>query len=231
MEEELGVDVEILSPIYAIISSDNPSLLNELLKYKQVEYIEKPFILETQDTQSFSSTGITNFKNRSGLTGKGTIIGLIDSGIDYTLPLFRDGNGNSRILYYWDQSIIGTPPEGFKEGTLYTQEDINNAINGEGFIPIPIPTTASHGTHVAGIAASIANEASLIVVRVGRRDVDYYSRSTEFMRAIKFILDKAQELSMPVSINISYGSNEGSHRGLSLFEQYLDDMCLLGRII
>ena len=224
MEEELGVNVEILSPIYAIISSDNPNMLNELLKYRQIEYIEKPFILETQDTQSFSSTGITNFKNRSGLTGNGTIIGLIDSGIDYTLPLFRDENGNSRILYYWDQSIIGTPPEGFKEGTLYTQEDINKAINGEGFIPIP--TTANHGTHVAGIAAGIANEAGLIVVRVGRRDVDYYSRSTEFMRAIKFILDKAQELSMPVSINISYGSNEGSHRGLSLFEQYVDDMCL-----
>lgn len=98
------------------------------------------------------------------------------------------------------------------------------AINGEGFISIP--TTASHGTHVAGIAANIANEANLIVVRVGRRDVDYYSRSTEFMRAIKFILDKSLELGMPVSINISYGSNEGSHRGLSLFEQYVDDMCL-----
>ena len=64
---------------------------------------------------------------------------------------------------------------------------------------------------MAGIAASIANEANLIVVRVGRRDVDYYSRSTEFMRAIKFILDKSLELGMPVSVNISYGRNEGSH--------------------
>ena len=64
LENELGVSVEILSPTYAIISSDNPNVLNDLLKYKQIEYVEKPFILETQDTQSFSSTGITNFKNR-----------------------------------------------------------------------------------------------------------------------------------------------------------------------
>ena len=46
------------------------------------------------------------------------------------------------------------------------------------------------------------------------------------MRAIKFILDTALELKMPVAINISYGSNEGSHRGLSLFERYIDDMSL-----
>ena len=52
------------------------------------------------------------------------------------------------------------------------------------------------------------------------------------MRAIKFILDKSVELNRPVAINISYGSNEGSHRGLSLFEQYIDDQCLFsGKII
>ena len=224
LENELGVKVEILSPIYAIITADDPSKFDNLLTYTEIEYIEKPFILETQDTNSFSSTGITSFKNRTNLTGKGTILGLIDSGIDYNLPIFKDRNGNSRILYYWDQSIEGNPPEGFNEGTLYTNEDINKAINGE--IKIPVSISAAHGTHVAGICADIANEASLIVVKVGRREVDYYSRSTEFMRGIKFILDKALELKMPVVINMSYGSNEGSHRGQSLFEQYIDDMCL-----
>ncbi|MEG0855487.1 MAG: bifunctional germination protease/germinant receptor pseudoprotease CspBA [Terrisporobacter sp.] len=224
LEKELNVSVEILSPIYAIISSDDSSEFDKLLNYTEIEYIEKPFILETQDAQSFSSTGITSFKNRTSLTGKGTILGLIDSGIDYTLPIFKDKNGKSKILYYWDQSISGNPPNGFKEGTLYNNDDINNAINGE--MNIPISITATHGTHVAGISAGIANEASLIVVRVGNRQTDYYSRSTEFMRAIKFILDKALELKSPVAINMSYGSNEGSHRGLSLFEQYIDDMCL-----
>lgn len=218
LESELGVTVEILSPVYAIITAKNQDQINNLLSYSQIEYVEKPFILQTQDSQSFSSTGITNFKNTSGLTGKGTIIGLIDSGIDYTLPIFKDENGNSKILYYWDQSGIGgNPPEGFTQGRLYTNEDINNAMATQS---IPISSfSAQHGTHVAGIAAQIANEASLIVVKVGNQTVDNYSRSTEFMRGIKFILDKALELKMPVAINMSYGSNEGSHRGLSLFER------------
>ena len=63
LENELGVSVEILSPIYAIITSDDPTKFDNLLNYREIEYIEKPFILETQDTNSFSSTGITNFKN------------------------------------------------------------------------------------------------------------------------------------------------------------------------
>lgn len=224
LEGELGVSVEILSPTYAIITSNNPDIFEILLNYTEIEYVERPFILETQDAQSFSSTGITSFKNRTGLTGQGTILGIIDSGIDYTIPAFKNANGQSKILYLWDQSIPGTPPEGFKGGNLYTNEQINQAIRGE--IAIPVSITANHGTHVAGIAASIANDAEIIFVRVGNRQIDYYSRSTEFMRAIKFILDKSLELNRPVAINISYGSNEGSHTSLSLFEQYIDEQCL-----
>lgn len=224
LENELNVDVEIVSSTYAIVTSNDPISFDALLLYPEIEYVERPFILQIQDTQSFSSTGINSFKNRSGLTGKGTIIGIIDSGIDYTLPIFKNEDGTSKILYYWDQSIPGNPPQGFKEGTLYTNEDINNAINNNG--SIPISATSSHGTHVAGTCSSIAPDASLIVVRVGTRTTDNFSRSTEFMRALKFVLDKSLELKMPVSVNVSYGSNEGSHRGLSLFEQFMDEMCL-----
>ena len=219
---ELGVSVELLGYNYAIITSDSIESIDNLVNYPQIEYVERPFILTTQDVQSFSRTGISRFKNTNGLTGKGTIIGIIDSGIDYNLDVFKDEQGNSKILYYWDQSFPRNPPEGFTHGTLYTNEDINKAIRRE--INIPISPTSTHGTHVAGIACQVANEANLIVVRVGSIQTDVFSRSTEFMRAIKFILDKALELNMPVAINISYGSNEGSHRGLSLFEQYIDDM-------
>lgn len=222
IEKDLEVSVEKLGYNYAIIIADSAEKIDLLLNYPQIEYLEKPFILTTQDVQSFSRTGITRFKNTNRLTGKGTIIGIIDSGIDYNIDLFKDSNGNSKILYYWDQSIQGKPPEGFQYGSLYTNEDINKAIKRE--LNIPISPTSTHGTHVAGIACQIAEEANLIVVRVGSIVTDVFSKSTEFMRAIKFILDKALELKMPAAINISYGSNEGSHRGLSLFEQYIDDM-------
>ena len=110
LEQELGVSVELLGYNYAIITADTPQKVDNLLNYTQIEYVEKPFILETQDTQSFSSTGITSFKERTKLTGKGTLLGLIDSGIDYNIPIFKDKDGKSKILYYWDQSIDGNPP-------------------------------------------------------------------------------------------------------------------------
>ncbi|MDR0879784.1 MAG: S8 family serine peptidase [Clostridioides sp.] len=224
LESELGVGVEILNQMYAIITFTSVEQINKLITYPEIEYIEKPFTLEMQDTQSFSSTGITAFKSRTGLTGRGTILGVIDSGIDYTIPIFRDTNGNSKILYYWDQGGTENPPPGFKDGTLYTNSDIDRAIReGSG---IPITQSALHGTHVTGICASIANEANIIFVSVGNRQTDIYSKSTEFMRAIKFILDRALELQMPVAINISYGTNEGSHMGASLFSNYINDMCL-----
>ena len=82
LEQVLGVSVEIISPIYAIITSKDEKSIEELLSYPEIEYVEKPFILQTQDEQSFSSTGINKFKNETKLTGKGTLIGIIDSGID-----------------------------------------------------------------------------------------------------------------------------------------------------
>lgn len=217
LEYELDIKIEVLNSTYAIVTSNSVIDIDNLLKYPEIEYVEKPFILQTQDIQSFSSTGITSFKNRTNLTGKGTILGIIDSGIDYNLPIFKHEDGKSKILYYWDQSTPGNPPKGFNEGTVYTKDNISEAT---------VSITSTHGTHVSSICASIANEADIIFVRVGSIQTDTFSRSTEFMRAIKFILDKSLELNMPVAINISYGSNEGSHKGLSLFEQYIDDMCL-----
>lgn len=46
------------------------------------------------------------------------------------------------------------------------------------------------------------------------------------MRAFKYMLDKAKSHNMPVAINLSYGTNNGSHDGNSLFETYIDDMSM-----
>ncbi|HSQ90281.1 bifunctional germination protease/germinant receptor pseudoprotease CspBA [Romboutsia sp.] len=218
LEEELDVIVEILSSSYAIVISQSEIDIERLIEFPEIEYIEKPFILETQDSQSFSSTGIDSFKRRYKLTGEDTLLGVIDSGIDHTLPIFKDENGESKILYYWDQTGAGVSPEGFSKGTVYTKDNIDEA---------PIYPTSLHGTHVTGICASIANKANIIAVKVGRTVTDTFSRSTDFMRAIRFVLDRAVELKMPVAINISYGTNEGSHRGLSLFEEFIDDMSII----
>lgn len=222
LESKLNVSVELLACNFAIITAKSQDVIGELLNYPQVEHIETPFLLNEQDLESFTSTGITSFKQSTNLTGSGVILGMIDSGIDYRLPQFKDKEGKSKILYYWDQCINGNPPEGFKTGTLYNNNDINESIQGKNIIPIS--PTNKHGTHIAGISAEIAPDANLIVVRVGTNKTCSTAKSTDFMRAIEFILTKSKGLNMPVALNISYGSGEGAHMGMSLFEQYINQM-------
>lgn len=90
-----------------------------------------------------------------------------------------------------------------------------------------------HGTAVAGIAAGngrasggrekgAAPDAALIIVKLGYRGFESFARTTEVMRALKYLLDRAEELGMPIAINISFGTNAGSHDGSSLFETYIN---------
>ena len=64
------------------------------------------------------------------LLGNGILIGFIDTGIDYTNDVFRNLDGTTRILGIWDQTIqSGDPPEGFYYGSLYGEEEINEALH------------------------------------------------------------------------------------------------------
>jgi len=234
--ETLNVDVEVLTEAYAIFTL-NVMQLAELREFTEIEYIELPKTLAFLLNQALRASCISQVQDRRGLTGNGTVIGIIDSGIDYVHPDFRNADGTTRILYLWDQTDPnGPPPEGFSAGVEYSAADLNQALaSPQPLEIIPRLDTVGHGTAVAGVAAGngrasrgdlvgAAPEASLIVVRLGQRGRESFARTTEIMRAIKYISLKARELDMPVSINLSYGTNNGSHDGNSLFETYIDDM-------
>ena len=235
--QQVGADIEILTSNYAIATLDIQKLAT-LYSYSEVEYIEVPKNLTFFLHNSLRTSCITSVQGESGfgLTGRGVIVGIIDSGIDYTHLDFRNEDGLSRILFLWDQTIQGSPPAGFKNGTEYDNNQLNLALsNPEPYSIVPSVDTAGHGSAVAGVAAGngrsslgynkgAAPEASLIVVKLGHRGIENFTRSTEVMRAIKYIIDKAEQLGMPVSINLSYGTNNGSHDGTSLFETFIDSM-------
>ncbi len=234
IQEQLNIGVEVLSNNYAIITLTKDNIYN-LLNYNEIEYIELPKLLTFFLESSRQDICISPSQNLD-LTGKGTIVAIIDSGINYTNNNFKNEDGTTRILYIWDQTIEGNPPEGFLEGSVYTQEDINNALNSANPTElVPHMDNNGHGTAVAGIAAAggnnsggqlkgVAPESELIIVKIGSGNQSF-AKNTQIMRGIKFILDKAIELNKPVAINISFGTNDGSHTGRSLFETYIDDMC------
>lgn len=216
IEEDIGVEVEILGCNYAIITSNSKRKIRELLNYPDIiSHIESPFLLERQEIERFSSEGLEEFKKNNKLSGKGTILGIIDSEINYDLDILKDVSGKSKILYYWNQSDERAP---------YTNQEINKAINGD--LEIPIEKNTGNNEDVHRICYEIANDSNIIFVKIRNVKNSELIKSTDLMRAIKFILNKSLELEMPVAISINYVTNEVYNKDISLFEQYIDDMCL-----
>ncbi len=237
LAEQLEVEAEDLGKGYAIINAP-ASRIVALYADPRIEYIEFPKIITHNLRQSLARSCITTVHSPDGynLTGEGVLVAIIDSGVDYTHPDFRNENGTSRILFFWDQTGDGPFPNGFNEGTEYTNDQLNEALQSvDPFSVIPDLDTVGHGTAVAGVAAGngrassgqnvgVAPDSTLLVVRLGQNGSDSSARTSEIMRAIKYIYDKAVLLSMPVSINLSFGSNNGAHNGNSLFEEYVNAM-------
>ncbi len=151
IEEELGISAVELSNGYSIITIPE-SLIDRLIRYEQIEFVEKPKRLFYEADEGRAASCINPIQSTNfNLFGEGVIVAVIDSGIDYSHPDFRNEDGTTRILALWDQTIPGSPPPGFAIGTLYTREKINEALK----IPMPermeiVPSAdlSGHGTHV-----------------------------------------------------------------------------------
>ncbi len=239
IKEELDISIVELMNEYAIITI--PERKIELLtRYEEIEFIEKPKRLFFEAIEGITVSCIQPLQTeRYNLTGSGVITAVIDSGVDYSHPDFRNRDGTTRILYLWDQTIAGNPPEGYRNGSLYTSVEINEALEQESrneqLAIVPSVDTSGHGTHVLGIGAGngrasngryrgVAYESDIIVVKLGSSVGQSFPKTTNLMEAINFVIEKAIERVQPIAINISFGNNYGSHANVSLLEQYIDSM-------
>lgn len=150
--EELELIVVPLQNEYAIITI-REDLIDRLSAYQEIEFIEKPKRMFYEVDQGRTASCINPLQtSQFNLFGRGVIVGIIDSGIDFSHPDFRNENGTTRILDLWDQTIPGNPPPGYAIGTLYTREKINEALavtnSMERQTLIPSTDLSGHGTHV-----------------------------------------------------------------------------------
>ena len=149
-----AMQVTELSNEYAILRV-RESLVETLAALPEIEYMEKPHRLYFQ-RENGKRVSCVNPVQRAplSLTGKGVQIAVLDSGVDYTHPEFRNVDGTTRIRAYWDQTGTGTstdgwvqpaelPPDGFHQGVEYSQEQINEAlISGK---KLPMIDSNGHG--------------------------------------------------------------------------------------
>ena len=159
---EIASSVTELANEYAVLTVAE-TRISALSQIPEIEYIEKPKRLFFQVANGKRVSCINEVqKTPFSLSGRGTLVAVVDSGIDYTLPDFRNPDGTTRIRNLWDQSLPGNPPEGYAIGTEFTEEQINAALKMEEGTQNRISRDISgHGTAVAGIAAGNGRGSSL----------------------------------------------------------------------
>ena len=123
-----GIQVVPLLGGYAVVTLPE-SEIKAYSAREQIEFIEKPKRLYFETFQGREASCIMPVQEgKNGLTGKGVLVGIVDAGVNFFHPDFRNEDGSSRILYLWDQSIPGNPPKGYTKGTEYTKEEIDKAL-------------------------------------------------------------------------------------------------------
>lgn len=248
-ETEL-IRIEPLIAGYAIVTLPD-ALLEDFVALPEIEYVEKPKPFYFQDITTLRESCISRVTDSEPfLTGRGVLVAILDSSIDFYNENFRNADGSTRIVALWDQSLEPDEetglksPEGFQTGVEFTKEQIDEALatgsEADARRLIPTVDVSGHGTAVAGILAAggtadepyrkgVAPASSLLIVKLGAQRENAFPKTTEIMRGVTYALRKARELQMPLVINLSFGNTYGDHRGNSLLERFLDNAAEMGR--
>ena len=229
-----GIRVEPLIAGYAIVTIPE-NLIGAFSRMEEIEFIEKPKKLYPQVTAGLGAScfyPLLQPVSGKALSGQGVYMAILDSGIDYTDPMFRYADGTTKIAWLWDQGKRADaekgekPPQGFFTGVEYSRKMLNANLqkNSERLTT----DVTGHGTNVAKIAVQGAPESELIVVKLDTARGTYPS-TVSLLRAFTYVAKKAQAENMPVAINLSYGNTYGAHVGSSLLERFIDNITEVGR--
>ena len=250
-----------LEGVYDTVNPDCVTIINNqfLVAYKRIDeerniyefgYNSVPKCYGLMDTTAVEAMGVEQVRNLPGLslTGKEVLIGFVDTGIDYTNPLFIDRSGRSRIEYIWDQNKpqISGGRTVFNYGNEYSREEIDEALSSDNpYSVVPSADENGHGTFLASLAAGgvdeeesftgVAPEARILVVKLRQakqnlRDYMLINDSAlcysedDIILGVKYLINKAIELDRPIVICLGIGTSQGDHNGNTNLELYINTL-------
>jgi minor extracellular serine protease Vpr len=187
---------------------------------------------DTQNDKTFAKYGVT---------GKGVIVAIMDRGIDYTHPDFRNPDGTTRIKMMWDMSAQNLCAPGNPFPVVYTEAQINTALQNN--TPLGERDAVGHGTVTAGIAAGngsavgksslqyagIAPQADLLIVKVTSEGAPAHgSQPAEspfqacYNQALDLVTAEAAALGEPIVGLINSGTQWGPIDGTGAVSREID---------
>ena len=224
--------------------------ISKVAALPEVDFVDTPKFLKKNNDISVASTGASLLHagrlDNTAYKGDGVIVAIIDTGIDWDHPDFRNPSDQtkSRILRIWDQTLTPitgeTAPTGFSVGVEYTQSQINNEIDGTPAGFVREKDTDGHGTHVAGIAvgngaalsakySGLAPNSDIVIIKAGNGSFD----TTNIISALDYLKNLATSLGKPIVVNMSLGSQNGAHDGTDPLEVAIDNFTdtAAGRVV
>ncbi len=227
---------QIMNDKYAVVYIQENNLTGST--FKQYGYTPLPACYGLAVQKSFEASGIQRLRRlpNFNLRGQGVLIGIVDTGIDYTNKVFRNADGTSRIMAIWDQTIDSPNyPLPYFYGTQYLKEDINRALSSANPLEVvPSTDTNGHGTMLAGIAAGsevpendfsgVVPDSELIVVKLKQAkpilrefyliptNMDCFQEN-DIMWGVQYLVNMARALKRPIAICLGVASTQGAHDG------------------
>ncbi len=234
-----GLPIEVVLPSFttAWLTLEQITIASNL---PEVQFIDVPNNLKPTNDISVAGTGASLLHNgrlnNTAYKGDGVIVAIVDSGIDWDHPDFRNPTNplKSRILRIWDQTL--TPqasensPAGYSLGVEYTKEQIEDEIDGTPAGFVREKDTDGHGTHVAGTAAGngaalsskytgLAPNADIVVIKAGNGSFS----TSNIISGLEYLKRLATSLGKPIVVNMSLGSQGGAHDGTDPLEVAIDN--------
>lgn len=244
LEQYKDYDVHIINFFIALVHVPVSQMTEDIIS--KIGYATIPSLYGLISEVSLESSGVFQLRNipNFNLRGRGVLIGIVDSGIDYTNPIFQYADLTTRIVSIWDQTIAyNESPSSVSYGTEYSREEINNALKSEEpFSIVPTKDEIGHGTMLAGIAAGnevpesgfygVAPEAELVIVklkpakpylkkffRIPEDAISY--QENDILFGFQYTLNVASKLNMPIVLCNAVDTSQYAHDGRDIISSWL----------